>query len=161
MLVVLLVTTVTGCRCIPEFDLRFVASLALDLGTVRMGATKNKIGVGMVEGLFVDGGNIFHSPFMFCVTFLAFLRFLEAPMETPVVIDILADIFVAIEAESCLSGFVEPFMACGARLFPFGMSFNHLARHQRCFNSVCRSRRSREEKGQSDSSNEVYDMHGL
>ena len=45
VLVVLLVTAVTGCRGIPEFGLRLVAGFAFNLLAVGMGASKNKIGL--------------------------------------------------------------------------------------------------------------------
>jgi hypothetical protein len=90
----------------------------------------------VVKRAFVDRRDIFSSPFMFGVAFPAFLQFLEAPVKAVFVIDVLADLFVAIEAESRLRRFVEPFVTGRAGLFPLGMALDHLARHEGRFNAV-------------------------
>ena len=134
--VVLLVAAVTIGRRVAIFGLGFVARLALDLLRIGMGAAKGEIGLRMVEGLFVDRGDIFGAPLMFRVAFLALALFLESPMKPLPPIDVLADVFVTIEAEHRLRRFVEPFVACGARLFPFSMSLDHLAWHKRSLDAV-------------------------
>jgi len=94
----------------------------------------------MVKCALVDRCDIFRSAFVFGMALPTFLPFLESPMKAPVGRDILADIFVAIQAESCLRRFVKPLMAGGARLFPFSMPFDHLARHEGCLDTVSPSR---------------------
>ena len=126
-----------------------------------MGATKDKVCLRVVEGLVIDRGDVFSPPFMFRVARPAFLLFLETPMKASFAIDILADIFVAIEAERRLCRFIESFMTGGARLFPLRMSLDDLPWHQRRFDSVGRSRCGWDEEGQRNSDNDVCDTHGL
>ena len=92
----------------------------------------------MVEGLFADRGDSFRSALMFRVTVPTFLLFLESPVKALFVIDVFADIFVAIQAELRLGGFVESLMAFRAVIFPFCVPLDHLTGHQGGFNGSCR-----------------------
>jgi hypothetical protein len=125
----------------------FVAHLTLDLFCIGMGASEQEVGPFMIEALFIEGGDILSSPLMFCVAFLAVLLLFESAMEALCVIDILADIFVAILAELRLCGLVESLMALGAGVFPLGMSLDHLPRHQSGFDGVRPGRLGQEEGG--------------
>lgn len=51
-------------------------------------------------------------------------------------LDILSNVFVTIEAEGRLRSFIEALVALGAVFFPFGMARDYLARHQRGFDIV-------------------------
>lgn len=134
--VVLLMAAVTIRRRITILDFGSVAGFALDFLRVGMGAAKGEIGLRMVEGLFVDRGDVFCAPLMFRVAFLAFTRFLESSVKALLLLDVFADVLVAIEAEHRLRRFVESLVACGARLFPFGMALDYLARHEGGFNAL-------------------------
>jgi hypothetical protein len=136
MFIVFLVTAIAGRRGLPEFRLRLVAGLALDLLCIGMGAFEREVRPFMIEALIIDGSDILSPALMFRVALLAFPLFLEAPVKPLLLIDIFADIFVAIKAEGCLRRFVEPLMACGAGVFPLGMPLDHLARHQGDFDGV-------------------------
>jgi hypothetical protein len=136
MLIVLLVAAITIGRRFTILRLGLVTGFTLDFLCIGMGAAKGEIGLRMVEGLSVDRGDIFGAPLMLRVALLALALFLESPVKPLPPIDVLADVFVAIEAKHRLRRFVEPFVACGATLFPFSMAFDHLARHEGGFDAV-------------------------
>ena len=73
---------------------------------------------------------------MFCVALPAFLLFFETSVEALLLIDVVADVFVAIKTEGRLRRFIEPLMAQGACLFPFGMALDDLTWHESRFDSV-------------------------
>ncbi len=62
-------------------------------------------------------------------------------------LDVLADVFVAILAERILRSLVEAFVTFGAIFFPFGMAFDHLSWHQRRLDVVCQGRYGHEHQG--------------
>ena len=74
---------------------------------------------------------------MFCVALPASLLFLETPVEALLLIDVVADVFVAIKTEGRLRRFIEPLMAQGAVLFPLGMPLDDLAWHEGGFDGPC------------------------
>jgi hypothetical protein len=117
-----------------------VASFTLDLLCVGMGAFEREVRPFMIEGLLSNRRNVLRSALMFRMAVLAFPLFLEAPMVSLFLIDILADIFMAIETQGRLRRFVKPLMACGTGFFPLGMAFDHMTRHQSGFDSVCPGR---------------------
>lgn len=86
----------------------------------------------MIEGLFIDRGDVFSPPSMFGVAFFAFLLFLQPPMESEFVVNVCSNVLMTIKAKPGLCGLVESLMALGTVLFPFRVSCDHLAGHQ-CF----------------------------
>jgi len=139
-----------------------VASLALDLLHIGMGAFEREVRLCMIEGLFRNRRNVLCPALMFRVAFLAFPLLLEAPVIALLLIDILARIFMAIETQSCLRRFVKPLMACGTGVFPLGMALDHLTRHQSGFDGVGPGRAGQEEGGQRGESNDdVCDAHDI
>ena len=108
-----------------------MAGFALDLSRIGMGISEQEVRPFMVEGLLLNRRNVFRPALMFRVALLAFPLLLESPVKASLLIDVRADIFMAVLAELRLRGFVESLMACGASLFPLGMPFDHLARHER------------------------------
>jgi hypothetical protein len=97
---------------------------------------------------------------MFRMAVLAFPLFLEAPMISLFLIDILAGVFMAIETQGRLRRFVKPLMACGTGIFPFGMAFDHVPGHQSSLDSVCPGRPGQLENPQSgDGNDDVCDAH--
>lgn len=93
--IIFLVAGVAGGRCLSKFGSRFVAGLAWDLVEVSMGAAQHKIGLGVVEGLLVEGGDLRGSALMFCMALAAFAGFLETAMEPPCLVEIAADVCMA------------------------------------------------------------------
>ena len=140
MLIVFLVAAITIGGRLAILGLGFVASLALDLLRVGMGALEREVRPLMIEGLFRDRCNILRSAFVVCVAFLAFPLPLESPVRSLFLLDILANVFVAILAEGILRRLVEPLVAFRAVFFPFRMAFDHLPRHQRRLDVVCPNR---------------------
>jgi hypothetical protein len=130
MFIVLFVAAITVGWGVTIFGRGFMAGLALDFLCIGMGAFERKVRPFMVEGLFGNWGDIFGSAFVFGMAFFAFPRLLESSVVPLFLIDILAGLFMAIEAEGRLGCLVEPLVAHGTALFPFGMALNDLPRHQ-------------------------------
>ena len=101
-----------------------------------MCAVERKARLPMVEGRFVDRGDVFSTPFVVRVAILTFPLLLQPAMKPLLAFDVLPDIFVAILTEPSLCRFVEAFMALCAVFFPFRMSLADLTRHQRRFKTV-------------------------
>jgi len=161
VLVVFLVTTVAVGRRVTILDLGLVTSLTLDLLCISMGASEREVRSFMIEGPFRNRRNVLCSAFMFRMAVLAFPLVLEAPVKTLLLIDIFADIFMAIETQGCLRRFVESLMAFGAGVFPLGMALDHLPRHQGGFDVFCPGRPGEEEGRQDSGGNDgVWDAHG-
>ena len=94
-----------------------------------MGALEREVRPFMVEGLLRDRRDIFRAAFVFCMAAFTLALFLESPMQSLLLLDILSCVPVTFETQNRLCGFVESLMAFGAGLFPLGMSFDHLSRH--------------------------------
>ncbi len=90
----------------------------------------------MVEGRFVDGGDILPSPFVVRVAALTFPLLRQPAMKSLLAINVLPDVFVAFLAESSLCRFIKPLVALCAVVFPFRMPLDDLARHQGRFKTV-------------------------
>ena len=127
--VVFLVAGQTLRRCIPKFDLGFVAGFALGFLRVGVAACESKVRLGVVEGGFVDRRNVLFSPLVVGMALAAFPLLFQPAMKALLAFDILADVFMAVLAQLSLRRLVEPFMALGAGLFPFGVSLDDLAWH--------------------------------
>lgn len=98
VLIVFLVATIAIGWSIAVLSLGFMARLAFDLLCVGMGAFEREVRSLMVEGLLRDRRDVLHSAFVLSVAFLAVPLLLEATVRSLLLIDIFADIFVAIEA---------------------------------------------------------------
>ncbi len=140
VLIVLLVAGVTIRRSIAILDLGCVTGLALDFFGVGMGALEWEVSPFMTECLIRDRCDILRSTSVVCVAVLAFTLLLHSPVRSQFLLDVLANVFVAILAERILRRFVEPLVALGAVLFPFGMTLDHLAWHQGGLDVVCQGR---------------------
>jgi hypothetical protein len=127
MLIVLLVAAITIGRRFTILRLGLVTGFTLDFLCIGMGAAKGEIGLRMVEGLFVNRRDM---------AFLAFALLFEPPVVALLLLDILASLFMAIQAERCLGRLVKALMTFGAGLLPLGMAFDHLARHEGGFDAV-------------------------
>jgi hypothetical protein len=127
-----------------------VAGFALDFLRISVDVTKSKISLRMVEGLLIDRGDVLHAPLMVGMALLALVLVFEAPVKALFVIDVFADVFVAIKAERALGCLIESFMARDTGFFPFGMPFNHLSRHQGNFDGVRSSEPRQKEREQGD-----------
>jgi len=136
MLIVFLVAAVTVRWRITILDLGVVTCLALDFLRVRMGPFEREVRPFMIEGLLRDRRNVLRSAFVFGVTFLAFPLLFETPVGSLFYLDVLSNVFVAIETEDRLRRFVEPLMAFGTAVFPLGVALDHLAWHEGGFNRV-------------------------
>lgn len=106
-----------------------MTGLALDLLRVGMDSSEWEIRPFMIEGLSRDRCDVFRSAFMIGVAFLAFTLFLESPVQSLLLLHILANVFVTILAEGIHGRLVEPLVALGTVFLPFGMTLDHLARH--------------------------------
>ena len=105
-----------------------------------MGAPEREVGPLMIERLLRDRCDILRSAPVVCVAVLAFPLLLEPPMRSQFLLDVLANIFVTILTEGIHRRLVEPLVALGTVFFPFGMTFDHLARHQGGLDVVCPGR---------------------
>jgi hypothetical protein len=101
-----------------------------------MGSPEWEISSFMIKCLLRNWGNVLRSAFVFRVALLAFALLLETPVRSLLLLDVLSNVFVAIETESGLCRFVESLVTLGAVLFPLGMALDHLARHEGGFDSV-------------------------
>ena len=153
MLVVFFVTGIAGGRRISKLCFRFVTGLAFHLLGIRMRTAQGKIGLCMIERLFVDWSDVLSSAFVVGVTFLALALFLQTSVKSLLLRDIGAYILMAILAELSLCGFVESLMTLGAVVLPFGMSLDDLSGHERRFQIVCPGERRHE---QHDAKNDCY-----
>jgi hypothetical protein len=131
--IVFFVAAVAGRRSFPELGVRLVTGFAFDFLGIGVTASQREVRLPMVESLLRNRRNILRTALMLRVAISAFPLFLETAVKSLLLIDILADVFMAVEAEDRLSPFVEPFMACGAGVFPLGMALDHLTGHQSRF----------------------------
>lgn len=106
-----------------------MAGFTINFLRIGMSPAEEKLCPAMIEGLFVDRSNVFGSPFVFSMAVLTLMSFLEPSVKSLFVIDILAYVLVAVQAERRLRSFVEALVTLRAAVFPFGMSFNDWARH--------------------------------
>lgn len=136
MLIVFLVAAVTFRWRFAILDLGLVTSFAFDLLGIRMGPSEREVRPFMIEGLLRDRRNVLRAAFVFRVTFFAFPLLFEAPVRSLFQLDVLSNVFVAIETEASLRRFVETLMAFSTGVFPLGVAFDHLARHEGGFNRV-------------------------
>lgn len=134
--VVFLVAGITVGRRFTILGFGRVAGLALDLLGVGMGSLEREVRPLVIERLVRHRSDIFRSSLMLRVAFLTVPLLFEPSVEALLLLDVLADVFVAILAERILRPFVEAFVTFGAVFFPFGMAFDHLPWHQRRFKTV-------------------------
>jgi len=131
--ILLAVTTLTGRRGLGIFFTRFMTGAAGDRG---MRTLQGEIGTPVVKRQWVQPDNVSVPTQVFAVT--AFTRrggnVGKAPVVASLALNVLVDIFVAVEAQPRLRGFTEPGMAFTALGFQFGVTLNNLARHQQRFN---------------------------
>ena len=136
MLVVFLMAAVTIRRSLPVFRLGFMTGLALDFLRVSVRTLQREIRLLVVERLLCDGSNVFSPAFVLGVAFFAFALLLKPAVRAVLLLDILSNVFVAIEAKARLRGLIEALVALGAIFFPLGMACDHLAWHQSRFDIV-------------------------
>jgi len=135
--VVFLVAGIAIGRRISILGFGFVTGLALDLLRVGMGALEREVRPFVIERQVRNRGDIFRSTLVLRVTLLTVPLFFKPSVGALLLLDVLADVFVAILAERILRRLVEAFMTLGAIFLPFRMTFNHLPWHQRRLNVVC------------------------
>ncbi|MEK7299507.1 MAG: hypothetical protein AAB072_00270, partial [Nitrospirota bacterium] len=134
--VVFLMTAVTIQRSFPVFRLGFMTGLAFDFFCVSVRTLQREIRLLVVERLLCDGSNVFSPAFVLGVAFFAFALLLKPAVRAVLLLDILSNVFVAIEAKGRLRGLVEALVALRAIFFPLGMACDHLAWHQSRFDIV-------------------------
>ena len=89
---------------------------------------QRKVGLGMVEGLFVEDHDLRLASLMLGMTDTA-LGFLQTAVVSQMQPKVLRDLLVAIAAESALRALVEAYMAFIALLLIFGVALDDFAGH--------------------------------
>ena len=105
-----------------------------------MGALERKVCPFVVERQFRDRCDILCSAFVLCVAVFAFMLLFESPVRPQPLLDVRTDVFMTVLAEGIHRCLVEPFVALRTVFFPFGMTLDHLSRHQGGLDIVCPDR---------------------
>ena len=115
--------------CIPELDLILMTPVA---GNTNMLSRKLEICILVLKGVLIEGNTVVLSPLVFFMTTLAIgphdRRGLT--MKACVLITVQSDVFMTVDAQGVLRGFIKAAVADFAVFFLLGMSFNYRPWHQ-------------------------------
>jgi len=120
-----------------------------------MGALEWEVSLFVMERLLRDRCDVLRSAFVICVAILAFTLFLESSVRSQLLLNVRANVFVTILAETIHCCLVEPFVALGTVFFPFGMPLDYLPWHQGGLDIVCPGRCSYEHQHAEESNEQV------
>jgi hypothetical protein len=128
MLVIFLVTLVTGIGCFAVFLAFLMTGIAFYFG-IGMFTLQCVVGLIMVKRIFVQRNNDRITPFVIGVAFLTFFLFFDTSVETTFFRQVFADILMTISAQPGLRAFIEFLMTFFAILLFLRVSLNQVARH--------------------------------